>query len=64
MLSESFNFSLFSILQEIESIQYNKKDFEGLPFDFHGGFVGYLGYVDFHDFHHMLDIELFSCLQL
>jgi hypothetical protein len=50
MLSESFNFSLFSILQEIESIQYNEKDFDGLPFDFHGGFVGYLGYVDFHDF--------------
>lgn len=30
--------------KEIESIEYNKKDFEGLPFDFHGGFVGYLGY--------------------
>ncbi|CAM0909683.1 unnamed protein product [Alopecurus aequalis] len=30
--------------KEIESIQYSEKDFEGLPFDFHGGFVGYLGY--------------------
>lgn len=29
---------------EIESIQYNEKDYEGLPFEFHGGFVGYLGY--------------------
>lgn len=36
-----------SHLQEIESIQYNEKDYEGLPFEFHGGFVGYLGYVDF-----------------
>ncbi|PUZ59255.1 hypothetical protein GQ55_4G026300 [Panicum hallii var. hallii] len=30
--------------KEIQSIQYNEKDYEGLPFDFHGGFVGYLGY--------------------
>ncbi|CAL5040328.1 unnamed protein product [Urochloa decumbens] len=29
--------------KEIQSIQYNEKDYEGLPFDFHGGFVGYLG---------------------
>ena len=55
---------MFHILQEIESIQYNEQDFEGLPFDFHGGFVGYLGYVDFDHDYHMLDIELLSCLQL
>ncbi|KAF0918829.1 hypothetical protein E2562_026201 [Oryza meyeriana var. granulata] len=30
--------------KEIQSIQYNEKDYEGLPFDFHGGFVGYIGY--------------------
>ncbi|PAN22541.1 hypothetical protein PAHAL_4G026100 [Panicum hallii] len=32
--------------KEIQSIQYNEKDYEGLPFDFHGGFVGYLGEKD------------------
>uniref|UniRef100_A0A0E0LF72 aminodeoxychorismate synthase n=1 Tax=Oryza punctata TaxID=4537 RepID=A0A0E0LF72_ORYPU len=30
--------------KEIQSIQYSEKDYEGLPFDFHGGFVGYIGY--------------------
>lgn len=30
--------------KEIQSIRYNEEDFEGLPFDFHGGFVGYIGY--------------------
>uniref|UniRef100_A0A453TBU5 aminodeoxychorismate synthase n=1 Tax=Aegilops tauschii subsp. strangulata TaxID=200361 RepID=A0A453TBU5_AEGTS len=30
--------------KEIQSIQNNEEDFQGLPFEFHGGFVGYLGY--------------------
>lgn len=30
--------------KEVLSVQHNEKDYEGLPFDFHGGFVGYLGY--------------------
>ncbi|KAJ3698689.1 hypothetical protein LUZ61_002394 [Rhynchospora tenuis] len=30
--------------KEIQSFQYDEQDFEGLPFDFFGGFVGFLGY--------------------
>ncbi|KAJ4792305.1 Anthranilate synthase component 1 [Rhynchospora pubera] len=30
--------------KEIQSFQYDERDFEGLPFDFFGGFVGFLGY--------------------
>uniref|UniRef100_A0A453TC24 Chorismate-utilising enzyme C-terminal domain-containing protein n=1 Tax=Aegilops tauschii subsp. strangulata TaxID=200361 RepID=A0A453TC24_AEGTS len=32
--------------KEIQSIQNNEEDFQGLPFEFHGGFVGYLGEKD------------------
>ncbi|XBI14186.1 hypothetical protein VPH35_140808 [Triticum aestivum] len=32
--------------KEIQSIQNNEEDFQGLPFEFHGGFVGYLGLPD------------------
>lgn len=30
--------------RELLSICYDKKDYEGLPFDFYGGYVGYIGY--------------------
>lgn len=33
----------FTMLQELQSHLYDKNEYEGLPFDFHGGYVGYIG---------------------
>ncbi|KAK1438517.1 hypothetical protein QVD17_04326 [Tagetes erecta] len=30
--------------KELQSIHYDAKDYEGLPFEFYGGYIGYLGY--------------------
>ncbi|KAG1331965.1 Aminodeoxychorismate synthase, chloroplastic [Cocos nucifera] len=36
---------LFDFLnKELQSFHYDNKDYEGLPFDFYGGFIGFIGY--------------------
>ncbi|KAK8979324.1 hypothetical protein V6N11_000474 [Hibiscus sabdariffa] len=37
--------TLFCMRRELLSLCYKEKDFEGLPFDFYGGFIGYMGCV-------------------
>lgn len=34
-----------SLHQELLSFCFDEKDYEGLPFDFYGGYIGYIGYV-------------------
>lgn len=31
--------------QQLQSFRYDKVDYEGLPFDFCGGYIGFIGYV-------------------
>ncbi|KAM0000998.1 putative aminodeoxychorismate synthase [Helianthus debilis subsp. tardiflorus] len=30
--------------KELQSIRYDEHNYEGFPFEFHGGYIGYLGY--------------------
>ncbi|CAB4300954.1 unnamed protein product [Prunus armeniaca] len=41
ILEEGF---LDFLKKELLSFCYDEKDYEGLPFDFHGGYIGYMGY--------------------
>ncbi|KAL6578045.1 hypothetical protein OROMI_010373 [Orobanche minor] len=37
---------LFDFLnKELQSFRYDAADYEGLPFDFYGGYIGYMGYI-------------------